>query len=129
MRVTELFRRFIKEMPDDFHIVFITRDTTNLDIAELSAKGLCNILPQQTLKFTDEEVRDYCAFMSFAPSEDELKKLCEYTGGWISLIYLIMLGVRQGIPIEETAPLKNWWKRSSIIRTTRPSGSFCCGFP
>ncbi len=99
MRVTELFRRFVKEMPDDFHIVFITRDTTNLDMAELSAKGLCNLLPQQTLKFTDEEVRDYCAFMGFAPSKDELKKLCEYTGGWISLIYLIILGVRQGIPI------------------------------
>lgn len=99
MRVTGLFRRFVAEMPDDFHIVFITRDTTNLDIAELSAKGLCNLLPQQTLKFTDEEVRDYCAFMSFAPSEDELKKLCEYTDGWISLIYLIILGVRQGIPM------------------------------
>lgn len=99
MRVTELFRRFVKEMPDGFHIVFITRDTTNLDIAELSAKGMCNLLPQQTFKFTDKEVRDYCAIMSFTPSENELKKLCEYTGGWISLIYLIMLGVRQGIPV------------------------------
>ena len=99
MRVTELFRRFVKEMPDDFHIVFITRDTTNLDIAELSAKGLCNLLPQQTLKFTDEEVRDYCTFIGFTPSGNELKKLCEYTDGWISLIYLIILGIRQGIPV------------------------------
>lgn len=105
MRVTGLFRRFVKEMPDDFHIVFITRDTTNLDIAELSAKGLCNLLPQQTLKFTDEEVRRYCAFMSVALTENEMKKLCEYTGGWISLIYLIILGVRQGIPIGRNSAI------------------------
>lgn len=99
MKVTALFRRFVMEMPDDFHIVFITRDTSNLNIAELSAKGRCNLLPQQTLRFTDKEVRDYCAFMGFTISENELKKLCEYTGGWISLIYLIMLGTQRGIPM------------------------------
>ncbi len=99
MRVTALFRRFVMEIPDDFHIVFITRDTTNLDIAELSAKGRCNLLPQQTLRFTDKEVHDYCVFMGFTLSENEVKKLCEYTGGWISLIYLIMLGTQRGIPM------------------------------
>ncbi len=99
MRVTSIFRRFVMEMPEDLHIVFITRDTTNLDIAELSAKGMCNLLSQRTLSFTDKEVRDYCAFMGFTLSESELKKLCEYTGGWISLIYLIMLGVQRGIPL------------------------------
>lgn len=45
MRVTGLFRRFVLEMPGDFHIVFITRDMSNIDIAELSAKGLCNFAP------------------------------------------------------------------------------------
>lgn len=111
MRITELFRRFIKEMPEDFHIVFITRDTTNLDIAELNAKGLCNLLPQQTLKFTDKEVCDYCALMGFTPSEDELKKLCEYTGGWISLIYLVILGARQGIPVGRNSVIDDLVER------------------
>jgi LuxR family maltose regulon positive regulatory protein len=99
MRITALFRRFVTEMPEDFHIVFITRDTSNLDIAELAAKGRCNLLPQNMLKFTDKEVREYCALMGFSPSERELKKLCEYTGGWISLIYLVMLGVSRGMPL------------------------------
>jgi len=65
MRVTALFRRFVMEMPDDFHIVILARDTTNLDITELFAKGLCNIVSQNLLRFTESEIRDYCALMGF----------------------------------------------------------------
>ncbi|HPA53656.1 MAG TPA: LuxR C-terminal-related transcriptional regulator [Bacillota bacterium] len=99
MRVTALFRRFVMEMPDDFHIVILTRDTTNLDITELSAKGLCYIVSQNMLRFTDSEIRDYCALMGFTASEGEIRKIGDYTGGWISLIYLIMLGMERGIPV------------------------------
>ncbi len=99
MRVTALFRRFVMEMPDDFHIVILTRDTTNLDITELFAKGLCNIVSQNTLRFTDSEIRDYCALMGFTAGENEIRKIGDYTGGWISLIYLIMLGMERGIPV------------------------------
>lgn len=98
-QIGALLKHVVKEQPDNLHIVVITRDTSNLDIAELLAKGQCNILPQQALRFTDNEIRDYCALMGFTPSEGDLKKICEYTGGWISLIYLIMLGVERGIPI------------------------------
>lgn len=100
MRVTALFRRFVIEMPDDFHIIILTRDTTNLDITELSAKGLCYIVSQNILRFTDSEIRDYCALMGFTASEGEIRRIGDYTGGWISLIYLIMLGMERGIPVS-----------------------------
>jgi LuxR family maltose regulon positive regulatory protein len=100
MRVTALFRRFVMEMPDDFHIVIMTRDTTNLDIAELTAKGLCNIMSQNMLRFTDSEIRDYCSLMGFKAGEGDIRKIGDYTGGWISLIYLIMLGLERGIPVD-----------------------------
>lgn len=99
MRVTALFRRFVMEMPDDFHIVILTRDTTNLDINELFAKGLCNIVSQNMLRFTDSEIQDYCDLMGFTAGMSEMRKIADYTGGWISLIYLIMLGVERGIPV------------------------------
>ncbi|HEX2944679.1 MAG TPA: LuxR C-terminal-related transcriptional regulator [Clostridia bacterium] len=105
MRVTGLFKRFVAEIPGDFHIVFITRDMSNLDIAELSAKRLCNILPQQMLRFTAEEIRAYCALMGFRPGEEELKKVVEYTGGWISLAYLILLGIEHGIPVGRNSAI------------------------
>lgn len=103
MRITGLFRRFVSEMPGDFHIVFITREMSNLDIAELYAKGLCSILPQQTLRFTAEGIRAYCALMGFRPGEDELNKVAEYTDGWISLTYLVLLGMEQGIPVGQNS--------------------------
>ncbi len=105
MRVTALFRRFVMEMPDDFHIVILTRDTTNLDITELSIKGLCNVVSQNTLRFTDNEIRDYCALMGFMAGESEISKIADYTGGWISLIYLIMLGIERGIPVGRNSAI------------------------
>jgi LuxR family maltose regulon positive regulatory protein len=94
--------RLIKENPENLHTVIITRDTTNLKIAELSAKGLCNIVSQQQLKFTDKEIRDYCALTGDMPPEDDIKKIAEYTGGWISLIYLVLLGLENGIPVGKS---------------------------
>jgi len=107
MRMTALFRRFVMEMPDDFHIVILTRDTTNLDITELSVKGLCNVVTQNTLRFTDNEIRDYCALMGFTAGESEIGKITDYTGGWISLIYLIMLGMERGIPVDRNGAIND----------------------
>lgn len=101
----EIFGRLIAELPADFHIVLLTRDTSFLDLAELFAKGLCSILPQRTLCFTDEELRAYCALMGFRQSEDVLKKVGKYTGGWISLAYLILLGLEQGIPMGQSSAI------------------------
>jgi LuxR family maltose regulon positive regulatory protein len=36
--------------------------------------------------------------MGYHPSETELEKISEYTGGWISMVYLTLLGIEQGIP-------------------------------
>lgn len=100
-----LLYQIVKEELNNLHIVVITRDTTNLDFVELSAKGLCNILPQQTLRFTGEEIRAYCIQMGLAPAEDEMKKIVEYTGGWISLVYLTLLGMEHGISVGRNSAI------------------------
>lgn len=105
MKMTALFRHFVMEMPDDFHIVILTRDTTNLDISELYVKGLCNVVSQNTLRFTQNEIRDYCTLMGFTVSESVIKKIINYTGGWISLIYLIILGMERGISINRNSAI------------------------
>lgn len=91
-----------REQPENLHIAIITRDTSNLDISEITAKGLCNILPQQTLCLTEPEIRDYCSLMGYHPDETELNKISEYTGGWISMVYLTLLGIGQGIPVGKS---------------------------
>ncbi|HWP79090.1 MAG TPA: LuxR C-terminal-related transcriptional regulator, partial [Candidatus Acidoferrum sp.] len=88
-----------KEQPDNLGVLIVTRDTSTLDITELLAKGLCNILPQQILRFTDDEVRAYSVLMGYRLTDSELKQLCAYTDGWISMVYLTLLGLGQGIPV------------------------------
>lgn len=111
-RIGALLAQIVKEEPDNLHIVVITRDTTGLDFAELAAKGLCSIVPQQLLRFTDAEVRDYCALVGYSPSESQLRELCEYTGGWISLVYLMLLGIEQGIPVGRNSVIDELVERA-----------------
>lgn len=101
----ELLRLAAMEEFQYLHMVVITRDTSNLDLAELTAKGLCMILPQQILRFTTQEIISYCSFMGFAITEEECASIEEYTGGWISLIYLILLGIKQGISIGRNSAI------------------------
>ncbi|HEX2937846.1 MAG TPA: LuxR family transcriptional regulator, partial [Ruminiclostridium sp.] len=98
-QIGSFLEQIVKEELGSLRIVVITRDTTNLNFVEIIAKGLCNIISQKLLKFSDEEIRDYCSAAGFIPSEDDLKKIGKYTGGWISLIYLTLLGLEQGIPV------------------------------
>jgi LuxR family maltose regulon positive regulatory protein len=99
MRIGKLLSHMVAAGIDELHISVLTRDISNLEIDELFAKGQCCLLQQQTLEFTDEEVLDYCTLMDFSFTADELFNVRKYTGGWISMIYLILLGVQKGIPV------------------------------
>ena len=85
-QIGEFLESVVKEELEHFHIVLITRDTTNIDFAEFAAKRLCYILSQQELKFSYEEVKRYCWLAGFHLSEKELVEISDYTGGCISLI-------------------------------------------
>lgn len=102
-QVGDFLARIAKEELDNFHIVVITRDTTNIDLAELTAKGICHIISQQVLRFTEEETRAYCTAIGYRPSDSDLARICEYTGGWISLIYLTVRGLERGVPIGRSS--------------------------
>jgi LuxR family maltose regulon positive regulatory protein len=98
-QIGKFLYQLVRNQPDSLYITIVTRDTSNLDLLELAAKGLCNIVPQQVLRFTDNEVRDYCVIRGCRLNDAELKQICAYTGGWISMVYLTLLGIDQGIPI------------------------------
>ncbi len=99
MRINTLLLQIAAEGIDNLHTVIITRDTTNIDFFELLSKGMCYVISQQKLKFTEKEIRDYCLMMAGNITEADLRKISEYTDGWISLIYLILLGLENGIPV------------------------------
>lgn len=95
----KLIIQLAREELDGLHILLITRDTADIEFVELLSKGLCCILSRQHLKFTGPETADYCRMMLDGITDEDLKKICEYTDGWISLIYIILLGLENGIPV------------------------------
>ncbi|AGY74623.1 LuxR C-terminal-related transcriptional regulator [Clostridium autoethanogenum] len=98
-QVNKLLRQIVLERLDNFHIVIITRDTTEINFTELFSKGLCQVISQQQLKFTYEEIENYCLMMNKNISSSDLEKIEEYTDGWISLTYMVILGLEKGIPV------------------------------
>jgi len=84
----------------DLHIVLVTRSTANLDLTEFLAKGLVYIFPQKKLAFTLPEVRRFCKFNRLFLSEEQIEEIYELTGGWVSLVYLMIRGAEHGLEIK-----------------------------
>lgn len=97
--IYKFIEQVVLERIDNFHIVIITRDTTNIEFVDLLSKSMCEVVSKHQLKFTEDEIRNYCLMMNKDISEDDILKIVKYTDGWISLTYMILLGLKRGIPV------------------------------
>ncbi|APM39589.1 LuxR C-terminal-related transcriptional regulator [Clostridium kluyveri] len=99
MQFSTLLFQIVSEDMDNLYIVIITRDTTKINFTDLYLKGMCHVISQQQLKFTDDEIYSYCKMMTNTISEADLSNISKYTDGWISLIYMILVALKKGIPV------------------------------
>lgn len=99
LKLYKFIEQIILNDIDNLHIVLITRDTSNINFSELFSKGKCYVVSQQQLKFNEDEIRQYCLMIYCNISNDDLRKISEYTDGWISLTYMMLLALKEGIPI------------------------------
>lgn len=95
----KVIENIIMESIEHLHIVIITRDTTNMYFIEPFSRGICQVITQQQLKFTEEEVYEYCITIKKDILYNDIVKIYKYTDGWISLIYIILRGLDMGIPV------------------------------
>lgn len=107
-----LILQLAREELDGLHILLITRDTTDIDFVELLSKGLCCILSSQHLKFTDTEICAYCRMMLEGVTEEDLDQICQYTDGWISFIYILLLQLENGIPVGMSTTMEELIEKS-----------------
>ncbi|NLK17338.1 MAG: LuxR family transcriptional regulator [Clostridiales bacterium] len=91
----------------DLHIVLVTRNTANIDLAEFLAKGLVYIFPQKQLAFTLPEVRKLCKLKRLHLTEEQIGEIYELTGGWVSLVYLMIMGAKHGLEIKRNSVIDN----------------------
>jgi ATP-dependent transcriptional regulator len=107
IKLNNLILLLAKEEIENLHIILITRDTTDIGFAELLAKGLCTVLSRYELKFTPEEITAYCRLTDDKISKTDIDRLYEYTDGWISFVYIMLIGLRQGIPVGMTTTVED----------------------
>ena len=123
-RLNKLILQLAQEELDGLHILLVTRDTSGIDFVELLSKGLCGILSRHHLKFTEPEIQDYCRMMVDGISDTDLRKICEYTDGWISLIYLLLLGLESEIPVGMSTIIEEMIEKSLFTPYDRPMQDF-----
>ena len=116
VRLNSLLLRLAREEFEGLSILLVTRDTTGLDFVELLARGQCCLLPRQLLKFTEEELGDFCRMMQEHISEADLNQVWKNTDGWISFAYLFLLGLENGIPVGMSTTMESMIERALFAR-------------
>jgi LuxR family maltose regulon positive regulatory protein len=99
LQLYKFIEQIVLDDIDNFHIVLITRDTSDISFTELLSKRKCYVISQQQLKFNEDELKKYCLMMYDSISDNDLIKISEYTDGWISLTYMMLLALKEGVPV------------------------------
>lgn len=83
----------------NLHLVLLARNISVLPVADLEQRGLCLVVEKELLLFRTTEIRAYFNLMGYKASEETVQCVRKWTDGWISGIYLLLRGLRQGMPV------------------------------
>lgn len=110
---------FIKSLIQDIafegipnlHIVIISRNRPSDEYIELELKQKCMIMWQDTIAFNFNETVGFFEANGIMMKEKEKEEVYEYTGGWVTAIYLALIQYHN----EKT--LNNSLKATELIKT------------
>ena len=77
------------DLPLGSSAFFITRSTSNMNIAGFVSNGRMFDISEDDLRFTESELAGYFKEQGISPHPDELREIYEDTGGWAFAINLI----------------------------------------
>ncbi|HEX3027120.1 MAG TPA: hypothetical protein VHR42_07840 [Clostridia bacterium] len=103
--LSRLLLQVAEDEIENLHLVVLARDTTLLDFVPLLLSEKCRVISQQQIKFTVDEVRNYGTLTGSSVTDEEIERIAEYTDGWISMIYMLILGAEENIPVGLTQTL------------------------
>lgn len=82
------------ELPE-LHLVLTARYTRLANLDELVLKGYLQHIQKDALEFTQEEIEGYYRLCGVTLQDKEITSLHDYTEGWISALYLLMLNYKE----------------------------------
>lgn len=89
------FERLAQAAIPNLYIVIVSRSVFGENTAELALKGYCLVIDKKYFELTASETLEYCKLSGVRLTADEVAFLHYYTEGWISAVYLYILGYRQ----------------------------------
>ena len=85
----------VKSELANLHILIISRSVFGENKTELVLKGYCWAIDKGCFELSRDEIFEYCGLYGLKLNAEEVAFLLSYTEGWISAVYLCMLGFLQ----------------------------------
>ena len=101
-----LLTAIVAENIPNLHIILLTRSIRALPVTELLSKGMCHIISQDTLRFRKPEINQYFRLQDMEVSGENTDKIFQWTGGWITGIYLLSQRLKNGEMTLSNEPLE-----------------------
>ncbi|MDR3590803.1 MAG: LuxR C-terminal-related transcriptional regulator [Negativicutes bacterium] len=107
--MSEDIDRFIEllvrsEIPN-LHVVIASRSSFGDNSTELVLKGYSFVVGKNCFELSKAEIIEYCRLCGIRPTAEDADFLLSYTEGWISAVYLCILGFLQDGRIERQVSL------------------------
>ena len=102
-QVNKLLELIVQEDILGLHVVLISRTRPRFNHINLLSKRLCYYIDTNTFAFNMQEIKEYFELMHCEVSLSDMERIYDYTKGWISAVFLMLLGLRRGIPVDENS--------------------------
>ncbi|SMD04423.1 LuxR C-terminal-related transcriptional regulator [Sporomusa malonica] len=103
--VDQFVEFLVKSEIPNLHIVIVSRSVFGENTSELVLKGYCWVINKSYFVLSREEIVEYCRLCGVKLNPEEVEFLVSYTEGWISAVYLCLLGFLQDGRIEHQVSL------------------------
>ena len=103
---TDLFlERLVRAEIPNLRLMILSRSLFGENLDELILKGYCCLLGKNQFILSEAEINEYAKVCGVRLESEESGFLHSYTEGWISAVYLCLLGFMQSGKIDHTATL------------------------
>jgi len=103
--IDKFIELLVKSEVPNLHIVIISRCVFGDNTTELLLKGYCSVIEKNHFEFSRDDTVEYFRLHGIKLNAGETAFLASYTEGWISAVYLCILGFLQDGRIERQASL------------------------
>lgn len=89
--------KFIEQMPDNLHIVLLTREMPAIYLGALAMADQLLIIEEDTVRLTKEESREFLLeTLKLQKNEEQIHSMIEVSEGWIGGLQLLAMSAKEG---------------------------------